>query len=284
MCNETSIRLELDDLAKLLAEKTRHRMASIHIDAGGLIRLGSTNAQRLERFNMLCLAAESYGANLMIPTYSYTHARNKGVPFDVLHTPSIVGAVTEYLRQRNPHKRTIDGLFSYLLFSNQPDPRHFRPGDYESFGDDSLVGQLYRSDGYICCIGNVFHNSPTEVHFIERMLDVPYRHNKRFPGHVIDRDGRTHAQDLLFYCRRRELDLSSDMTRLERSLRERELFEYWRVPGLEFEIEAVPFHSIEQVIRDQIGADPHFLCSQQAQAIRNKRNRRAPRPRPLEGA
>ena len=39
---------QLEDMATLIAEKTNDCLASIHIDAAGLIRLGETNDDRLE--------------------------------------------------------------------------------------------------------------------------------------------------------------------------------------------------------------------------------------------
>ena len=68
--------------------------------------------------------------------------------------------------------------------------------DYETFGDNSLIGELFNSNGYICCVGDVFHNTPTEVHFIERLLQVSYRSNKTMSGEIIDREGESHFQNL----------------------------------------------------------------------------------------
>jgi len=103
----------LKAIADVIAEKTRDRMASIHIDAIGLIRLGQNNQERLVNFDRIVISAVREGANIMVPTFSYTYPKNE--VFDILQTPSNVGLATEFLRKRHSCKRTIYPFFSYLL-------------------------------------------------------------------------------------------------------------------------------------------------------------------------
>ena len=263
---------QLENMARLIAEKTKDCLASIHIDAAGLIRLGETHDERLENFNQLILRAESLGGKIMIPTFSYTYP--KKMPFNLLETPSDVGIVTEYLRKKNPLKRTADGMFSYLLFNNDQNSSYFNVEDYEIFGDDSLIGELFNSNGYICCIGNVFHNTPTEVHFLERLLNVPYRFNKTMSGGFIDKQGKSIKQNLIFYCRDLDYNMFSDMTRLETSLRNNDCFDYWEKNNLDFVIEAVRFKKIFEIIKIEIEKDPMFLCSEYEDKRNNLQKRR----------
>lgn len=99
----------MKSIANTIAAKTKDRLASIHIDAIGLIRLGHTNEERLENFDRILVSAEQMGGNIMIPTFSYTYPKKE--VFSILETPSDVGLVTEFLRKRYPHKRTIDPFF-----------------------------------------------------------------------------------------------------------------------------------------------------------------------------
>lgn len=264
---------KIEKMAGLIAKKTMSSLASIHIDVAGLIRLGQTSAECLENFNQLILKAELLGGNIMIPTFSYTYPQNK--PFNLLDTPSEVGIATEYIRKKNPLKRTADGMFSYLLFNNDFNSPYFDVNDYEIFGNDSLIGELYNSNGYICCIGNVFHNSPTEVHFLEQLLNVPYRYNKKMSGEFIDKKGNSTNQNLLFYCRNLDYNLVSDMTRLEISLRKNNCFEFWHVNDLDFVIEAVRIKEIFDILSIEIEKNPMFLCSERKDKQENWQNRRA---------
>jgi len=113
----------------------------------------------------------------------------------------------------------------------------------------------------VCCIGNVFHNTPTEVHYIERLIGIDYRFDKRFQGIIRDRDGKEHRQTTTFYCRKYLDELEPDMTRLEMDLKSRSLFEYWRSDGLDFEIQAVSFHRLYDLVKNRISRDPMYLCS-----------------------
>ena len=260
-----------ESIAVLIAEKTRDRLASIHIDAIGLIRLGKTNEERLDRFDRIICLAESKGGNIMIPTFSYTFPKEE--IFDVLETPSDVGLVTEFLRKRHPHKRTADPFFSYLVFGEKGFG-HYEVRDYECFGEDSLIGDLFSQGGYICCVGNVFHNTPTEVHYIEKLIGVEYRFNKMFQGVIRGRDGRQHLQTTTFYCRKYVDELFPDMTRLDRDLREAKLFEFWRVPEVDFVVQAISVEALYDFVRRKIAEDPLYLCSTLKEYESNLRNRR----------
>ena len=195
----------------------------------------------------------------MIPTFSYTYP--KRVAFNLLETPSEVGIITEYVRKKNPLKRTADGMFSYLLYNNDPNSHYYDIGDYEIFGDDSLIGELFNKNGYICCVGGVFDNTPTEVHFLERLLNVPYRFHKTMSGEFIDKNNKSHLQNLLFFCRDFDSNLVSDMTRLEKDLRYDNLIEYWQVEGLDFQIEAVRMKELFKLLKINIEKNPLYVCS-----------------------
>ena len=108
-----------------------------------------------------------------------------------------------------------------------------------------------------------FHNTPTEVHFLERLLQVSYRSNKTMSGEIIDCEGESHFQNILFYCRNLDINLVSDMTRLEMDLRRENYFEYWEIEGLDFKIEAVRIKNIFKLIKNKLSNNPFYLCSSQ---------------------
>lgn len=242
----------------MIAEKTKDRFASIHIDAIGLIRLGRTNDERLECLDQMITSVERLGGNIMIPTFSYTYPKNEA--FCVRGTPSDVGLVTEYLRKRHPHKRTIDPFFSYLVFGEHKS-EYFEVRDYECFGNRSLIADLFLKNGYVCCIGNVFYNTPTEVHYIEKLLGVDYRFNKVFSGVIEDHDGKRYQQKTTFYCRKYVNEVLPDMTRLAADLKENHMFEYWRADNVDFEIQAVSFHRLFDFVKARIAQNPGYLCA-----------------------
>jgi len=267
----SSFEAGFERFARMLADRTRRSYASLHIDAAGLIRIGETNDERLRNFERILVRTEELGGRLMVPAFSYTFPKRQ--PYDIRETPSDVGAVTDFLRRRHTHRRTVDSMFSYLLFDGGHGDRHLRDGDYESFGDESLIADLYKTHGFICCVGGVFHNTPTEAHFLERKIGVSYRFDKRFTGTVINARGETYTQNLVFYCRKLELGLIADMTRLESEAREEGLIATWSVPDLEFEIEALNVADLEPFLRRRLELDPYFLCTTEEDFKENWRAR-----------
>ncbi|OUR98840.1 hypothetical protein A9Q84_05350 [Halobacteriovorax marinus] len=262
---------KIKKMSELIAMKTKGSLASVHMDFAGLIRLGETNEERLENFFSLIDLSCISGANIMIPTFSYSYPKNQ--IYDILNTPSSVGFVTEFLRKKFSSYRTADPLFSYILPRREESP-HFEVKDSESFGEDSLIAELFNLNGYICSIGDVFHNSPTEIHYLEKLMKVEYRTNKLFSGQTIDKNGLVHKNDSNFYCRDLNYDLGSDLTRLEKDLKSAGLVEKWFVDGLEFEIEAIKIQDMYSFLQAKIKEDHFYVCSNPTVKSENFTDRR----------
>ncbi|MFZ0035367.1 MAG: AAC(3) family N-acetyltransferase [Sedimentisphaerales bacterium] len=246
------------EFVKLLVQKTRQNPISVHIDAVGLLRLASTNDARLSEFSDIISQTNRQGGNIIIPTYSYSYTKNED--YDILHTPSEIGVVTEYLRNKFAAKRTVDALFSYLVFAGRISDKHFEVKDYEPFGDESLIGELFAKDGYVGSIGGVL-SYITEVHFLERKLGVSYRYNKSFTGTIIDYSGRKHKQEIVFFCRKPDCGLRPNLLRLEKDMKQDGLVEIFKADGYEFELEAVKIKILYEYIERKIKEDHFYLCS-----------------------
>jgi len=246
------------EFIKLLAQKTRQNPISIHIDVVGLLRIAPTNDARLSELSDIISQASCQGGNIIIPAYSYSYTKNED--YDILHTPSDVGVAAEYLRSKFADKRMVDALFSYLVFADQISKKHFEIKDYESFGDDSLIGELFAKDGYVGSIGGVLSYT-TEVHFLERLLGVSYRYNKSFTGTIIDYTGKKHKQKITFYCRKLDSGLRPNLLRLEKDLRQDGLVEIFKIDGYGFEMEAVKIKALYEYIGRKIRENPFYLCS-----------------------
>ena len=186
------------------ADLTSKSPMALHLNPSGLIRLGNCNENRFERFRQFLFSIESLGGNILIPTFSYSFVKEESV-FDMKKTPSILENISENLRKLNPEKRTCDPMFSYLMYGKFFDERHKKVHDYNTFGEGGLIDDLFKSNGYLSSVGGVLEHL-TELHYIENILGVNYRQNKKFYGNTIDINGLKHKQISTFYCR----DLSSD--------------------------------------------------------------------------
>lgn len=243
----------------MLAGKTKNNPAAIHIDFIGLIRLGKNNTGRLDEFCNLLKETESKGGNICIPAYSLSYTKNED--YNILETPSSnIGVVSEFVRKKFPELRTVDALFSYISFGKNISRDHFNVNDYESFGNDSLVGEIFEKDGYICSIGGIFRNS-TEIHFIEKLLDVKYRSDKIFNGNIIDTDGKIHRQQVTYFCKNFDYNLWYNFKKLEDSLKKDGLMELFKVEGYPMYIEGIKFKTLYDYLEIAIRKDYKYFLN-----------------------
>ena len=115
-----------------------NNLFSLHIDALGIFKLGTTNEERVQRFKGM---VKDYfldnGSTVLIPSYSYSYTKKE--VYDMRSTKSDVGYVTECLRDSWSDTRTADPLFSYVVSGDGLSGDYCSPGDYECFGENSLM-------------------------------------------------------------------------------------------------------------------------------------------------
>ncbi len=246
--------------AEEFAGKTRDNPAFIHVDFIGLIRLGKTNRDRLEMFFRMLDETSRLGGNVCFPAFTLSYTKNE--VFDVMNTPSSdIGMLSEKLRERYPHKRTYDGLFSYTVVGDKISGKQFSPADFETFGKGSLIDQVFESDGYLCSIGGVFRNS-TEIHYIEKLLEVDYRHDKFFEGYLIDASGKMHRQKIKYFCKNFDYNLWYDFAHVESEIKSEGMFELFSVEDFPLVIEMVKFREVFSFIESKLKNDKHYLIKE----------------------
>jgi aminoglycoside 3-N-acetyltransferase len=149
---------------------------------------------------------------LVLPAFTYSFCNNE--TFDVQQSPTKMGVLNEHFRQRADVARTSHGIFSVAVWGSKQ--AELAVVDDDSFGADSIFGLLHRHGGKI-----VFFGTPmltTYIHYVEQSHGVPYRYYKTFSGVVIDRGVRTNRQ-CRFYVRRLDLNVATDLARLEHAMR-----------------------------------------------------------------
>jgi len=245
----------LQDISDFLIEKTKDRPASIHIDLIGLIRLGISQDEMMDNFHQILANVQKGGGNIVIPNYTYSLTKNE--VFDLSSTMPTVGKVCEYLSNKHSLK-TQDGNFSYLNFSNHFFRRHLhRLKEYSTFGEGSLIDELFESDGYLCNLGCGLQL--TEIHYIEKKLNVPYRLDKKFIGKICDNKGE-YTQELVYFCRDMSMKLRSNFDALHHDLIKEGLIEYWSIDKM-LEIEAIRFQDLFKFIQYKLENNPNYLVS-----------------------
>lgn len=124
--------------------------------------------------------------NVIIPTFTYSFCNHED--YNVLTSKTSMGSFNEYCRKKENRYRTLDPLLSLSV------PENLRVL-FENVGEHSLgrgcgldiVHQM--KDVKFLFLGANLAGCFTYVHYVEKMLDVPYRFDMPFEGNVIDENG-----------------------------------------------------------------------------------------------
>ena len=228
----------------------------LHINPVGLLRLAPVNVQRFTKLNLILNRVQDNGGNIAVPAYSYTYTKKK--IYNVRGTPSDLGETSEFLRVNNKSKRTADANFSYLLFGDGFSKRHFTVSDYSSFGEGSLIGEVYNKDGYLGAVGGALEYL-TEIHYLERKLNVSYRFDKIFKGSSVNTNGKIINNQLTYFCRDLESDYSVSFVQLKEDIRREGLIKIWELKEYNLKIEVVKIQELYEFIREKLSNNPKYL-------------------------
>lgn len=123
---------------------------------------------------------------LLIPTFTYSFCNNED--YNVKTSRTSMGAFNEYIRKKEGRYRTLDPLLS-LSVPLELKNRFQKPGRH-SLGENSGLDIVHHMDGVkFLFFGARLGESFTYVHYVEKMLDVPYRFDMPFSGCIIDESG-----------------------------------------------------------------------------------------------
>lgn len=124
--------------------------------------------------------------NVIIPTFTYSFCNHED--YDVLNSKTLMGSFNEYYRKKENRYRTHDPLLSLSV------PEKLRPL-FENVSEHSLgIGSgldivHHMNDVKFLFLGADVGNCFTYVHYVEKILDVPYRFDMPFEGKIIDENG-----------------------------------------------------------------------------------------------
>lgn len=116
---------------------------------------------------------------LIVPTFTYSHPNGK--VYDPKQTRSSCGFFAEYVRQQTFACRSLDpnvsvaaiGTRAIALLENLPE---------NAYEEESVWGKLLANQAVICNFN--FDAASTFIHYVERVLRVPYRFDKVFNGRI----------------------------------------------------------------------------------------------------
>ena len=177
--------------------------------------------QRLDLLIQAMEAAIGPSGTLVIPTFSYSFT--KAETFDVLHTPSSVGMVSERFRVLPGVCRSADPIFSVACKGPRAEELCGLPVN-ECFGPTSVFAALHEMNAQIIDLGCSMSRGGTFVHYVETVHGVDYRYNKVFSGKTILANGQSSECSVIYNVRDLNRRSDADLRRLqERLTREKKL-------------------------------------------------------------
>jgi aminoglycoside 3-N-acetyltransferase len=146
---------------------------------------------------------------LVMPAFNFDFCN--GLTFDRERSPARTGILAEAFRQLSGTRRTWAPPYHSVTAAG---PRAEELTSLEaltSFGRDSVFQRLHDLGAKQLLIGCGFHEGVVHVHWLEEMVQVPYRHWKRFEGQILC-DGRPQQRTFFMYARGERPKVSLDAT------------------------------------------------------------------------
>ena len=154
----------------------------IHSNIAGLTQFYKKNKENVcEIFISYLKRYIGKKGTIIIPTYNYQFTKNKD--FDIQRSSSEVGFFSNYLLKKNWKKRTLDPVFSHMIFGKK-DNFNYKKINTEAFGKNSIFSDLIEKNYKIICFC-CSSNNITFLHYLENIFKVPYRYIKKFKGNLI---------------------------------------------------------------------------------------------------
>jgi len=144
---------------------------------------------------------------LVMPTFTFSYSNSR--EWNSNNTKSETGVLTEYMRKLENTSRSINPFHSVCIEGPNKDYLLNSVSD-SSFGPNSIFEKLYKSNAYNLSLGSEFEGGATFCHYVEELLQVPYRYYKYFPGKVFDKNEVKVELDFRMYVRIIEKDFFYD--------------------------------------------------------------------------
>jgi aminoglycoside 3-N-acetyltransferase len=136
---------------------------------------------------------------LAIPTFNFDLKANDR--FDILHTPTISGALGQAALSHPAFMRTPHPLHSFAVAGAQQQA-FLQADDPSSFGERSSFALLHGLGAQVLAIGMPLEPAFTYVHFVEESMGVPYRRWRNIPIIYTDHSGTTSKRIFKLYAKR----------------------------------------------------------------------------------
>ena len=155
------------------------------------------------------LSALGPDGTLLIPLFNFS-VINGGV-FDILNTPSAMGAITEAARKYPAALRTEHPFLSFAVIGRHAE-RFAALRDYTGIGPKSPFASLHQMNGRVGALDLEDNKCMSFYHHVEQALNVPYRFIKDVDVAYTDESGTLSARSFGYYARDWDNNIITDVT------------------------------------------------------------------------
>lgn len=203
---------------------------------------------------LLAALLEVLGDNgtLVVPTFTYSFSN--GQSFDPDNSLSDCGRFAEFIRMHPDSVRSTDPHVSVAALGKKA-IQLTQNVSKNAYAEDSFFARFFQEGGKVCNFN--FDTGSTLVHYIERLLNVPYRFDKAFTG-TISSQGQEQEDCFTIYVRDTSTDATiADFTTLDKLAVEQNLYQKATL-GRGF-IGVISIRDKYQLIKNELQLNPHLL-------------------------
>lgn len=135
---------------------------------------------------------------LVFPLFNFEFTQ--GATFNINETPSQMGSLTEYARNRSEAIRTEHPIYSFAAIGKHAG-KFEGIRNFSGYGLDSPFGILHEMDATIAVLDLPEQNSMTFYHYVEECCEVSYRYHKKFTGIYVDANGEAKSETFGLFVR-----------------------------------------------------------------------------------
>lgn len=178
---------QAEDILHTLQEVGAGDCETLFIHSDVMFGRPAAGFRRNEYLKILYQAICELGVvNIIVPTFTYSFCNHED--YDVRKSKTSMGALNEFVRNLDGRYRSLDPILSISV------PEQLR-GRFEKVSEHSLGVQsgldiIHHMDGVkFLFFGADMADCFTYVHYVEKMMDVPYRFDMPFEGNIVDYSG-----------------------------------------------------------------------------------------------
>lgn len=208
-----------EDIVKALKQVGLNREDSIFIHSNigffGKLKDCSDKDAYCKTFKECIFEVIGSEGTLVVPTFSYSFCNNQ--TFDKTKTESAMGLFSEYIRKDPSSIRSDDANFSVAAIGKNA-RKYTENVPLYSFGENSFWERFLKMNGKICNFN--LDSASTFIHYVERLLKVPYRFDKAFSGISIEDQKEIQKTYYHFTHDLRKLENNPDFTKFDKKAKE----------------------------------------------------------------